>query len=516
MMQKKLTAFLAALLLFALTPTASAQDETQVLRGVMYEVFVRSFSDADGDGIGDLRGVLDKLPYIRELGVHGIWLMPVSPSPSYHKYDVTDYLGIDPEYGNLADFDALAKACVEMGLSLILDLVINHTSSRHPWFISAVKSLTVEPCKGQTCPYEVPCRAHNPYVNYYLFSQEKGGHPIPEAEGWYYHGNFGDHMPDLNLDEPKVLREIEKITAFWLSRGADGFRLDGAIHFFDSSMEKNTLFLDWLNQYVKGLNPEAYLVAEAWTDQNVILSLYRSGIDSLFDFPLANATGALMRAVNSADGASLARRCAEWHNRILAANPKAQNAPFLTNHDMGRSAGMLRLDVKKQKLAASIYLLLPGVPFIYYGEELGMTGSGRDENKRLPMLWSTADPAGMTLPPDGADQAQRLKAGADEQVDDPNSLLRFYQEMLAIREGVGERLLGSAEAVDAGYKEVMALSYDSGKSLLTILYNLGEKEVTLSAPPSGSMTHCWDGGGGLPLPSDTTITLMPYSGCIYQ
>jgi alpha-amylase len=516
MMQKKLTAFLAALLLFALTPTAPARGTTQAPGGAVYEIFVRSFYDADGDGIGDLRGVRGKLPYIKALGVKGIWLMPVSPSPSYHKYDVTDYLGIDPEYGSLDDFDTLARDCEESGLSLILDLVINHTSSQHPWFISAVKSLPVEPCGQAVCPYNILCRAHNPYIRYYLFSREKGGHPLPEAPGWFYHGNFGAHMPDLNLDEPLVRDEIEKITAFWLGRGADGFRLDGVIHFFEGNMEANTRFLSWLNLRVKALNPNAYMVAEAWTDQNAILSLYQSGIDSLFDFPLANATGLMMSNLNSADGAGLARRCAEWHNQILAAYPAGRNAPFLSNHDMGRSAGMMRLDVKKEKLAASIYLLLPGVPFIYYGEELGMTGSGMDENKRLPMLWSTGNPTGITLPPVGADQTQRLKAGADEQENDPNSLLRFYREILDIREQVAGRLSGKAEALDVGHKEVMALRYHSAGGSLTILHNLGDSPLTLKAPLSGSLTHRWDAGGGLPLLSGGTLTLMPFSGCIFQ
>ncbi|HSK68621.1 MAG TPA: alpha-amylase family glycosyl hydrolase [Candidatus Limnocylindria bacterium] len=485
------------------------------LTGAVYEVFVRSFFDADGDGLGDLRGVTEKLPYIQSLGVSGIWLMPIHPSPSYHKYDVLDYKAVDTQYGTLEDFDALAVASDKAGLSLILDLVVNHTSSEHPWFLSALGSLAADPCGREPCAMETPCRAHNPYTGYYSFSRDGRGHPAPGAPGWTYEGQFGSHMPDLNLDNPLVRREIADVMAFWLGRGADGFRLDAVLHYYEASPRQNAAFLAWLNAEAKRIKPSAYIVAEAWTDASLILSYYGSGIDSLFDFPLANAGGILVKSVLMGTGASLARRNAEWSNAVRAAHPGAKNAPFIANHDMGRAAGMLRLDTQKGKVAAAAYLLLPGVPFIYYGEELGMTGSGIDENKRLPMLWSALEGTpGMAQPPPEASQRQRLGEGVAEQEGDPDSLLHFYRGMLRVRAGIEGALEGEATAVDYGDPAVMAIRYGQGKGAVTVVQHFGPAPAVLQVPQGTSMPHAWDTGGGLPALTCFTVTLAPYSGCV--
>lgn len=485
------------------------------LSGPVYEVFVASFSDADGDLRGDLKGVENMLPYIESLQAKGLWLMPINPSPSYHKYDVVNYTDVDPAYGTLDDFGSLAAACREKDIALIVDLVINHTSSQHPWFISACQSLTIDPCGRAPCAREPLCREHNPYVDYYLFSHEPVGHSVPGAETWYYVGGFGPHMPDLNLDSAAVRDEIEAIARFWLDRGAAGFRLDAVTSYYEKNGAKNTVFLKWFTEMVKAHRKDAFLVGEAWTDANNIFDLYASGLDSLFYFPMAGPDGLVVKAMRSKDGAGLARILSLWNNRLLDHYPTAQNAPFLGNHDMGRIAGVLRRDVPTQKQAAAMYLLLPGVPFLYYGEEIGMTGSGKDENKRLPMLWR-ADGEGLCLPPSGADQVQKLEQGVLEQQDDPDSLLTFYRELLAFRATLPEMNGGRMAPLDLGNKDVAAYTVTLGEYACTVLNNLGDEPVSLSIVWPGTMRFSFGGQAGSAWTDETTLTLPPRSGCIFN
>lgn len=187
-----------------------------------YEIFVYSFCDSDGDGIGDLKGVTSKLDYLQELGVNGIWLMPIHPSPTYHKYDVTDYYAIDPQYGTMEDFEELMEQCRERDIRVILDLVLNHTSSEHPWFRAACDALASG--NPENCPY----------VDYYFFDQEPKTADYYPVEGtsWQYEGKFWSGMPDLNLENPALQEEIERIMAFWMDKGVSGFRLDAAKEFF--------------------------------------------------------------------------------------------------------------------------------------------------------------------------------------------------------------------------------------------------------------------------------------------
>ncbi len=469
------------------------------VHGPVYEVFVASFRDGDGDRVGDLKGLKQKLDYIQSLGARSLWLMPISPSPSYHKYDVTDYMAIDPAYGTLADFEALAAESDARGISLILDLVLNHASSQHPWFLEAARSLS----NG----------THSPYIGYFHFSQSVG-HPVPGAPGWYYQGNFGPHMPDLNLDNQALREDIVGILTFWLNKGADGFRLDATTHYYEDHVANNTAFLAWLHQEVKKIKPAAYLVAEAWKDENTILSLYESGIDSLFNFPMSGATGWLIPAMRAGQGAQIANRVAAWQQKIRQRNPQALDAPFLSNHDMGRSAGYLMLKPQQIKLAAALYLTMPGLPYIYYGEELGMSGSGRDENKRLPMLWA-ADESQNTLPPAEADQQQRLKQGVDAQEQDAASVLRFYQHLGTLRALCPELERGRVEAVDLGHNSLAAWRVTMDDTSVLVIHHLGKEPLSIPLP-QGAMIGSWDTGLGLPEAAGDQLILAPQSGCIFR
>ena len=195
-----------------------------------YEIYVGAFYDSDSDGVGDLRGIIEKMSYLNDgdpkttddLGITGIWLMPIMPSPTYHKYDVIDYCDIDPEFGTMQDFEELIELCNERDVDVILDLVLNHTSAQNPWFKSAVKSMRIEPCGLEKCSYEEKCREHNPYCGYYNFTQEQNvsnTYTVPGKSDWFYEAVFWDQMPDLNLDNPEVRLEILNIAKFWLEKG---------------------------------------------------------------------------------------------------------------------------------------------------------------------------------------------------------------------------------------------------------------------------------------------------------
>ena len=458
---KRLTGLLLALVLL-LGTGAAARAEAPTASGVAYEIFVGSFADSDGDGIGDLRGIEQKLGYISSLGVDMIWLTPIHPSPSYHHYDVTDYYAVAPEFGTLADFDSLVAACNARGIGVILDLVVNHTSSEHPWFLQACEALG----KGED----------NALTGWYNFTQGEGTHDVPGAAGWFYEGRFGYHMPDLNLDNEAVRAEIASIIAFWQEHGVSGFRLDATTSYYTGAPGRNAAFVRFVTETAKANDPGSYIVGECWADAQTILGLYESGISSLFNFPAADVDGLFVQAALNGRGAAVARRMAEWNESLRAVSPNSQDAPFLTNHDMARARGMLRSDMDAMKTAAMLYLLLPGRPFIYYGEELGMSGSGRDENKRLPMLWSAADEGENCLPPAEADQKQRLKAGVAEQEADADSLLHWYRRLIALRALSPELAHGDMTALDAGHEAVCAFTVTDGTTV-AVLINASRTET---------------------------------------
>ena len=231
-----------------------------------YEVFVYSFYDSDGDGTGDLKGLTEKLDYINDddpstdtdLGCTGIWLMPVMPSPSYHKYDVTNYMDIDPQYGTLEDFQAFLDAAHQRGISVIIDFVMNHTSSDHPWFQEAAAYLR------NLAPWETPDRTVCPYVDYYNFSREPGTCKLEGTE-WYYEAPFWSGMPDLNLYNEAVRAEMEATVTFWLDLGMDGFRLDAAKEFVSGDTNANIEILSWFNNWVRANKNTPFVYPRDWT-----------------------------------------------------------------------------------------------------------------------------------------------------------------------------------------------------------------------------------------------------------
>ena len=372
-----------------------------------YEIFVYSFYDSNGDGIGDINGVISKLDYINDgndatdsdLGFNGIWLMPVMPSTTYHKYDVTDYYNIDPQYGTLEDFKKLVSECHKRGIHLIIDFVFNHTSSKHPWFIEAVSYL--ESLKEGEEPDLETC----PYVGYYHFTKDYNGSKTYYKAGtsdWYYEGVFWDQMPDLALENENVRKEIENMAKFWIDLGVDGFRLDAAKEYYSGEKERNIEVLKWFTDYVKSVKEDAYIVAEVWEEEAAIAAYYESGIPSLFNFPLSQHNGLITsaaRKLGASSGKSFAKTLLSLYEKYSRGNPAYIDAPFISNHDTTRISAQCVNDEDQMKMSAGMLLTMNGSPYVYYGEEIGMNSMGtKDENKRLPMQWSVTDTQGITTP----------------------------------------------------------------------------------------------------------------------
>ena len=465
-----------------LTP-AAPEDKYRTF----YEVFVYSFFDSDGDGIGDLKGLTEKLDYIgdgdltttEDLECSGIWTMPIFPSPTYHKYDVTDFMSIDPQYGSMDDFDTFLAAAHERNIRVILDLPLNHTSVEHPWFQKAAEYVKSLPAGAVLSAEECP------YALYYNFSSEPQEGFAPLDDGWYYEARFWEGMPDLNLDNEEVRDEIRKICEFWLKKGVDGFRLDAVTSYYTGDKAKNIDFLTWLDSVVKEISPEAYLVGEAWENQSVYAEYYKSGIDSLFDFRFSGADGMICQTVRgSAKASAFAKALAEEEEMYASYNKDCVNAPFYTNHDMARSAGYYLYDKGNRiKLAGGLNLLMTGNAFIYYGEEIGMKGSGKDENKRAPMYWSSQNSEGMCSGPADMDTVEMQFPDVQEQQADPYSIWNYYRNAIRLRNAFPVIARGKTEVIDelSGDQVCVFRRTDPEEKLKDVLIavNTSEEEQTV-------------------------------------
>src|SRR5258708_15325807 len=390
---------LLAALLLAIPSLADAQRPDTTRRdwkrgGVCYEIFVRSYYDSDGDGIGDLNGVTQKLDYIndgnphskRSLGADCIWLMPVAQSPSYHGYDVSDYYRVARDYGTNDDFKRLVAAAHRRGIKALVDMVLNHASSEHPFFQEALRDTA------------------SPHRNWFRWSPTKPDQKGPWGqEAWhhsqvrdeYYYGIFWSGMPDLNYETPAVRDEAKKVARFWIEEmGVDGFRLDAVPYLVE---EGNKLagtpgthaMLHEYASYIRSIAPAAFTVGEVWDSVGAMLPYYPDQLDSYFAFELSDA---IINGVRTGSAKNLLR----GYLRLQDTMPADRWSPFLRNHDQTRTLTELDGDVRRAKVAATLLLTLPGLPFVYYGEEIGMTGNKPDERLRTPMQWKGHSGGGFT------------------------------------------------------------------------------------------------------------------------
>ena len=496
----------------ALTQIRALGESPQDNYRVWYEIFVYSFCDSDGDGIGDLKGVTGKLDYLQELGINGIWLMPIHPSPSYHKYNVSDYRAIDPAYGTMEDFRELLAQCGKRNIRVILDLVVNHTGSDHAWFTAACEYLRT---LGDAEPNAQDC----PYVDYYNFTREfhTGYTQVPGAD-WYYESRFSPDMPDLNLGSDAVRAEIRDIMDYWLGLGVSGFRVDAAKEFYSGSTDANIQVLSWLQQTVTELKEDAYLVAEVWDSFDQVTRYYESGITSIFNYPFGDSTGKIIKVIRGAGNAAtvttFATALEKADKAYLGANPDYIDAPFLSNHDVGRIAGFCGGDAAKTKLAGAMNLLMSGSAFVYYGEEIGMTGSGNDPSKRAPMYWNAARDSGTTQPPPECVLPESYPFGSlEEQRFDDDSVYNYYRQLIAIRQAIPAISHGRTTAETAlNTGCVSAFRKTWGEESCIVLMNISPEtsRADLSAYADWTLAASLSAEGTPITLEGTTLILPPY------
>jgi len=499
-------------------PVASERPPPPALQSwangaVFYEVFVRSFQDSNGDGKGDLKGLISRLDYLNDgnpdtdsdLEVDAIWLMPVFASPSYHGYDTTDYETINPDYGTNADFDLLLAEAHRRGIKVIVDLVLNHTGRGHPWFVESASS----PASKKRDWY-----VWSPTNPGWGQPWNPGGQSWHEKNGAWYYGLFWAGMPDLNFRNSEVRAEAKRIATLWLARGVDGFRLDATRHLIEdgpgagqNDTPETHAFLKEFAAHVRSVKPDAVLVGENWTETPVIAPYYGSttavpGGDELplnFDFPLASR---IIAGVRSGDAAVIADKLRE----VAAAYPPgATDVPFLTNHDMRRVATSLHEDPGKLKSAAAVLLTLPGAPFIYYGEEIGLANGTEDgdEAKRTPMPWDGTPGGGFTTGTPWyrfAPGHERTNVAAESAA--PESLLSQYRKLIRARHASPALATGALEVV-AAEGPLLAFLRTSGKERMLVVHNLGDQQL--------STTLAVRTGPAMPLFASDGTTLTPTS-----
>ncbi len=471
--------------LFAFPALAAAQEVSTSTphawkRGaVCYEIFVRSFYDSDGDGVGDLQGLIQKLDYIndgdpdsqRDLGARCIWLMPVAQSPSYHGYDVTDYYRVERDYGTNDDFKRLVAEAHRRGIRVLVDLVLNHASSEHPYFKDALLNPT------------------SPYRDWFIWLPSHPGVKNPwGGDNWhrspvreeYYYGFFWGGMPDLNYETPAVREEAKRAATFWLEElGVDGFRLDAVKHLVEEDdgrivehVPETHAFLREFAAHVRRIAPDAFTIGEVWDSIGAMLRYYPDQLDSYFAF---EASEAILESVRSGSANPLLAPFLRLQREL----PAERWSPFLRNHDQTRTLTALGGDAARAKLAATLLLTLPGLPFVYYGEEIGMTGDKPDPRLRTPMHWRLAPAAGFTtgvpwepLRPDS------LTANVELQEADPNSLLNWYRRLIHLR--AEHPMLGSGELLPltASTDAVAAYLRREGDRVMLVVANLGVAPLT--------------------------------------
>lgn len=442
-----------------------------------YHIWVCAFEDSNGDETGDLQGIINKLDYINDgdpetdtdLGLDAIWLSPIMPSDSYHKYDVDDYMDIDPEFGDLETFDKLIAECDKRGIDVILDLVLNHCGTGHELWRSACKEARTGNLDGN--------------AKYYRFTTDgsvtnTGWHNVIGGGRLWYEGQFSPEMPEWNLEYEGTRDYFEEVAKFWLERGVAGFRLDAVMYMTDETTD-GTEFLNWFYKTAQKYNPDVYMVGENWQGNSEIYDTYQSGIDSQFAFSFATGSGHFPTYTVSGRGENLANQLKKFDEKSKEANPDAINAFFLSNHDMVRSGNYFAKGLPDQKMAAAVYLLTPGNSFTYYGEEIGMEVpegcSDNDAFYRGAMNWDEENPNPIWCVADAYSDCPY--GGVEQQTKDPDSLLSFYRDAIKVKNQSPQIARGDiTEVLSFGDSAICAFKVEYEGEEIVVLHNLDDEE----------------------------------------
>jgi glycosidase len=495
--------------------------------GVIYQIYPRSFQDFNGDGIGDLKGIISRLDYLRDvLGVHAIWLSPFYPSPmADFGYDVADYCDVDPMFGNLADFDQLVSEAHQRDIHIVIDFVPNHTSNQHPWFVESRQS------------------KNNPKRDWYVWQDARPNGSLPNnwqsvfggpaweldpLTGQYYLHSFLKEQPDLNWRNPMVKQAMLNVVRFWLERGVDGFRLDVA-HFImkDPDLQDNPIDPKKAAQNVREYDRQIHLYDKGHSDVHAVFRELRSILDTYsierprfsigeihifdwkewalyygqnndelhmpFNFSLLFTPWKAQAFREKIEGQENVLPTSAWPNYVLG------------NHDEPRLA--TRFGKQNARVAAMLLLTLRGVPTIYYGEELGMEsvaippekvqdpygiqvpGMGRDPS-RTPMQWSTAVNAGFSAPttpelwlPLAPDYSQK---NVETELQDPHSILNLYRKLLEMRSSHTALNSGSFQSIDSHNPECFVYLRQHEQERFLVALNFTDKKQSLELPGLGT------------------------------
>ena len=443
---------------------------------IYYHIFVGSFSDSNGDGIGDLRGIIERFDYLNDgdpnsgvsLGVEGIWLSPIFTSPSYHKYDTTNYYQVDPQFGTMEDLKELIDLCHSRGVQIILDLVINHSSRANKWFQNFVNA-------------HVNNDPTDPYYDFYSWADtRKSGATYYQITGTshYYEGNFSSEMPELNYDNPNVRQAMVDLAKYYLDMGVDGFRFDAAKYIYYGETTPNTDFWDWYMAQLRAIKPDIYTVAEVWDADGITFPYFSS--TNCFNFSMSQTSGKIAETTRNGNVNTFVGYVDNYIKSIQAINPDAMMVTFIANHDTDRAAGYLTVANGDAYMAANLSLLLPGSSFIYYGDEIGMLGSrggaNTDANRRLAMLWGDGDtvrnPVGTTY------KAEQINGTVADQLGNGNSLYNHYKRLISIRKANPEIAYGQLTPLKTNGKYGGFLCTYEG-STVAVLHNPTSKSVTI-------------------------------------
>lgn len=513
-----------------------AQWKHEWARGsVFYELFVRSFQDSNGDGIGDLNGLISKLDYLNDgklnsgndLEVNALWLMPVFKSPSYHGYDTTDYRHINPDYGTDEDFARLLQEAHKRGIKILIDFVMNHSSSLNPWFLDSSSS------------------ASSAKRNWYVWSANNPGWGQPwnaNSPTWYpkngafYYGVFWSGMPDLNFRIAAVRKEFKDLATYWMSRGVDGFRLDATRYLIETGPGPGQADTpethQWLKEFsaqVRNNYPQTTLVGENWTETPIIAQYFGSTKEVLwgdelpmnFDFPLSEK---ILVGLKNGKAENIAAKILQVQSLYPAG---VNDAPFLTNHDQVRLATQLQNNPGLLHSAASILLTLPGSPFLYYGEEIGIQNGPApgDEAKRTPMPWDNGPGGGFTTGtnPWYAFAPGRDTANVAAQIDNPDSLLSHYRKLIRLRASSQALSHGNIEVLTSPSMSSPVLAYlrRSNNQLILVAHNLGGSFASAGPYRINAMSaKSLFTTGTMPAPSGTSgqwnLSMPPYSSGVWE
>lgn len=518
--------------------------------GVYYSLFVRSFADSDGDGIGDFKGLLKRLDYLNDgkdettddLGITGLWLLPVFETKSYHGYDVSDYYKINPEYGTMADFEAFLSGCKERGISVIVDMTCNHSSYYNDWFTQS---------KELDSPYRswyrwISDEDTTKRSGKYNINQKIWGHNVWNIDmsheigenAYYYAGLFSPQMPEFNMDEPAVREEFKKVFKFWMDKGVTGFRFDAAGHIYNvaevvpgaETISKSVAFWKEMNDYITSVNPDAYCVAEVW-DNSATRAQFLGGMQSNFHFDLGTLIANVINNQESNDNNGIhdedsstyngyARSLENEYKLYARYNENYIDAPFLSNHDQARSCAALRNKLSKMKLAADMYILAEGIPFIYYGEEIGMKSGSDDPSKRTPFVWK----------PEGKDRLttswcnnvnygnisayNKKTVPVSVQQKDEASLLTHYKRVIRVKTAHPALYKGRLKAVGTGSEVLESYVMECPEEKAFVIHNVSSSRTeTVQIPEGCALPLVYAANPGVVV-EDGKITVPPMTSVV--